>query len=649
MSDTEIRDREQDILQRLKSDDSSEVRQAAFDAGELGLQSAVELLVKRFADSSVGVQEAAERSLRQIRGPRTVQAVAPLLRSENAVVRNIAMDVLREVGSDDLATLTHLLHDEDPDIRIFLADILGSTGSALALAPLCDVLLHDPEVNVRYQAAVSLGDLGNGEAAESLRQAIQDEEWVQYAVMEALAKIKDESCVDILLQALEICSPLVASTVLDALGDIGNVKAAPTLLTYLDKTSGPLRIKALKALIQILGPNSLTLLGAKQLDKLQSYMLAALDDEDEETVAVVLTGLASTGVNPAATKAVLELVARTDPDRQQDLMQREYECLVGIGHNENLEGALHSDNEMVRRLAVEACGQVPGRSGKYALKRHFDTLPPAERPHAMELLSQFGDDRDIPFFVNHLKSTEDPLVLQCALLFLGTAMRHVESAPLMLELLNHPSDIVRETALTACLALEDEETVMAIVAHADSENVEMRRMAVYAMGQVNPEVFAEQLAVAVQDPDPDVRRTALEAIGRGWPLSPEKLEALAWCLKDENREVRQMVVEQLGNEVDAQVVPLLLEALEDSDDWVKIRAVEALGQNRVTDAVPALVSMMESSSLLVQLKIIEALGQIGGDIAFRSLLAFMSFDNAEVQSAAAEAVDYIRQTEGGYE
>ena len=67
MNEADTMDREQDILRRLASDDSSEVRQAAFEAGDLGLQSAVAPLVEHFANSSVGVQEAAERALRKIR------------------------------------------------------------------------------------------------------------------------------------------------------------------------------------------------------------------------------------------------------------------------------------------------------------------------------------------------------------------------------------------------------------------------------------------------------------------------------------------------------------------------------------------------------------------------------------------------------
>ena len=644
MSDVDAQ-KEQDVLKRLASENASLARQAAFDAGDLRLESAVPLLVEHFANSSVGVQEASERALRQIRGAAAVRAVIPLLRSQDAVVRNIAMDVLREIGVDDLATLTRLLYDQDPDIRIFIADILGSSDSSMALAPLCDVLLHDSEVNVRYQAAVSLGELRRPEAVESLRQALDDEEWVQYAVMEALAKIKDGSCVDVLVHALDRCSPLVASTVLDALGEINSVKSAPMLLSYLDKSSGPLRIKALKAIIRILGPNSLSLLGAKQLDKLQAYMLAALDDEDEDTVKVVLQGLAFTGVNPTATRAVFRLVERTDPVRQQELLQHAFQCIVGIGYNEALEEALLDSNELVCRMAVDACGHIEGRAGKYALKRHFDALPAEERQRAMEILARCGDDRDIPFFNNHMDTAEDAQVLRSALEFLGNNMRHRESAPRMLALLHHPDPAVKEAALSACLALEDEDTVRAIVAHAEDEDPDLRRMAVYTMGYVNAGLFAEQLARAVQDPVTEVRRVGLEAIGYGWPPSPEKLAALEFCLRDESRDVRQLAVELLGTYGEEGGESLLLEALHDPDDWVRVRAVEALGRNRVSSAVPELVTMMEHSNLLVQLKIAEALGQIGGDMAFQALLGFMSYESPEVQAAAAEAIDRIRGEE----
>ena len=225
-----------EYLALLKSDDKEIVREGAFRAGEDNCVEAVSMLAELLQTNHLGIQEAADSSLRKIGGKETVQAVLPLLRSDDAPVRNLSMDILREVGSHDLAALIALVHDEDADIRIFVSDILGSTGNVLAVEPLCDALLKDPEVNVRYQAAVSLGELGMSEAAGCLNKAITDEEWVQYSVIEALTKIGHSSSVDALVKALDTASDLVASMIIDSLGEMGNVKAVTMLLKRIEES-----------------------------------------------------------------------------------------------------------------------------------------------------------------------------------------------------------------------------------------------------------------------------------------------------------------------------------------------------------------------------------------------------------------------------
>lgn len=637
---------EESILKALHSDDHSVVRQAAFDAAQDDVKSAVPKLVELFTSESVGVQEAVEFSLRKIRGAEAVELVIPYLRSEEVTVRNIAMDILREINGDNLGALIDLVSDEDPDIRIFAADILGTSGSPLALAPLCKALTDDPEINVRYQAAISLGTLKNPDAAKYLCQAIQDEEWVQYAVMEALAKIRDTSCVDILLDALQTSSPLVASIIMDALGDINNIKAAPYLLAFIEKSSGPLRIKALKSTIQILGPNSLALLGAQQLNSLQDYMLEGLKENNDETLKVVLQGLASIGVRPEVTQAVLELVETINPDLQQELLQASLDCLIKIGYNEKLEEALESENSVLRKIAIEACGVLEGKAGRFALKRHFEILPPEDKSRTIELLSEGSDEHDIPFFVNHLASDMDPAILCASLNFVGVMQLHLPAAPQMLELLMHQDPTVRETALEACLALEDEETVMKIVSLIDSEDPEMRKIAVYTMGSVNAEYFIDELTRAMDDSSEQVRKTALQAIGYALPPCDAKNNVLMLAISDDSREVRLSAVEMLGENVTEATIPALLSSLADPDDWVKVRALEALGGYQVVEAIPHLVEMMHNNSELVQLNIINTLTQIGGDQAFQALMNFLSYDNAEIQEAAQEAITNLTRDLG---
>ena len=636
---------EQDILARLASDDPDEARGAAFEAGDMELASAVDLLVRHIQSENLGVQEAAENALRRIRGAAAVAAVAPLLRSEDAPVRNSAMDILREIGSDDIKILAALLHDDDPDIRIFAADILGTSNSPVAVSILCEALEHDPEVNVRYQVCISLGSLGSADAAPALSGALRDEEWVQFAAVEALAKIRAESCVDILISALQDCSELVASTIINALGEMGNVRAVPILLQRLDTSSGPLRNTIVKASVQILGAPSLGLFAPKELATFRSYLLVALTDEDEEIVQAALTGLSGLG-DVEATRAVLRLAGRLDPMREHDLLLSALHCLTAIGYNEGLREGLASGDEQIVRAAVEVCGNVGCRRCAGLLVEAFETLDRDMRRAAAHHLSRIGDKSDVSFFMELLENADDPHIIKEALHFLGVQTSCVNSSPLLLRCIEHPYDDVKEAALEACLALHDDEVNARLTGMAHDADPVRRMMAVYSMGRINAGDYLSSLEEALEDPVPDIRKVALEAIGGLCGEDPKRFELLAPRLSDESREVRLGLVELAGEVVTPESTDLLAKALDDSDDWVRIRAVESLGRRRVAKVLPELVHMLEDGELLVTLKIIEALGAIGGKTAFRALLSLTGHEDPDVQRAVAEAIAHIREEQG---
>lgn len=631
------------ILQRLAGEDSEDVRAAAFDAGDAGLVTAVELLVKHIQSGNLGVQEAAEYALRQIRGSAAVAAVSPLLRSEDASVRNSAMDILREIGSDDMKVMGALLHDPDPDVRIFITDILGSSGHRVAVSLLADALLHDTEVNVRYQAGVSLGALGFPEADKPLSKALEDEEWVQFAAIEGLARLRADSCADILLGALPKASELVASTIINALGEMGNVKAVPILLKMLDQVSGPLRNKTVKAVVQILGPQSLGLLGPRDMEKLREYLLASLDDED--ILDTVLDGLSAVG-GESGTRAVLILAGGLDPMRQHDLVESVHDCLVGIGFNEALREALGCGNELTVQAAVRACGSIGDSTCVKALEEFFWTYDrDMQRTTAEYLATMPGMNSDV-FFLEVLNSHADVHVVRSALNYLGKSDRAVAAAPKMLELLDSPHFDVKEAALEACLALNDEATNTALAELFKSGDPVQRMMGAYAMGRINTRGFLTELTEALEDEIPDIRKVALEAIGELCVQSPELWELIAPRLNDENRDVRLAMVAILGQSESPKSAALLQNALDDEDDWVRIRTVEALGQRRQPVVVPRLVQMLEGCDLLVMLKLIEALGAIGGNVAFRAVLSLTSHEDSDVQQAAADAIARIRAEKG---
>ena len=644
--DTTFSEHAPSILQQFDSSDPDELRAAAFEAAASRMPDAVPHLVRLIQSSNLGVQEAAEDALRSIRGPEVVRGVAPLLRSDSPSVRNSAMDILREISEDDMKTITSLLFDEDADMRIFAADILGTSKAHSAVTLLSEALLSDPEVNVRYQAAVSLGVLGNPSAADALRRAMHDEEWVQFSVVEALSKIRARSCLDILMKALPVSSGLVASTIIDALGEMNNLKAVPLLLQQLDSASGPLRNKAVKAIVQILGARSLGLLVPKEQEKFQAYLMEALEDEDEDIIRAVLTGLSGMG-SPATTKAVLKRAALLDPAKQQDLLLDVNRCLVSMGFNKALADAFHDADEQLTQLAVEACCNMPSDMAVDALIRSFWGFTRDVQRAAIDYLAKQGSERHIPFFRDILERTDvDAHVIKGAMAFLGAKVRCAESGERILSFLTHRYDDVKEVALEAAIALKDPAVNSRLADLYQEEDPLLRMMAVYAMGRIGVRKYFSELSSALEDAVPDIRKVALEALAEDRSEFSKRLPMLAARVHDENREVRLAFMDVLGNCSDNAATELLSQALDDPDDWVRIRAIEALSRRRMVSVVPHLVRMLETSEIMVTLKIIEALGAIGDNVAFRTLLGVMGHEDPEVQQAAAEAIARIREEQG---
>ncbi|TVM19895.1 HEAT repeat domain-containing protein [Oceanidesulfovibrio indonesiensis] len=629
------------VLKLLSSDDPHDIREGAFTAGDERMAEAVEPLVLHLQSGSLGVQEAADAALRQIGGEKAVAALIPLLRSDDVPVRNLAMDILREIGKQDVDTLIELLRDEDPDMRIFASDILGETRNPLVVGPLCRALLKDPEVNVRYQAAVSLGTVASEEAAGCLNKALEDEEWVQFAVIEALTKIRDESSINALAKAMSRSTDLVSSMIIDALGEMGNIKAVALLLKRLEASPTALRNKIVKAVVNILGGKSLSLLSQDERENLRVYALIALEDEDEEIQDAAIQGLAYVG-GEKASAAILKLAAKLDPVSNQDRIESMAAALASIGNTKALEAALSGDEWKKGMVALEAYRRIGDPQFAGHLQEAFPHKDLDMQRAITTVLREIADDGATDFFLGVLEEQEDGDVLKDAAEFLGLKVKAPQALPLLFRLLDHPFDDVKDMALEAIIAINGPEVRQRFKELFDSEEPLDRLMATYALGRLGHEDDLNDLQRALEDPVPEIRKIALESLDDMCFELDRLLPLTIGCLSDEEREVRLAVVEILGKCHDDAVLPYLEQALGDEDDWVRIRALEALGERRATQTIPKIVPLLESDNTLILLKVIEALGDIGGENAFRSLFTVLDNENSEVQAAAEEALAKLK-------
>ncbi len=632
----------EDIIQQLQSNVPEEQREAAFSARDSEDKRTVPLLVDLLRSPNIGVQEAADMALRKMGGKETVQGLIPLLFEQSAPVRNLAMDILRHVGHNDMNSIIRLLQEEYSDIRIFAADILGSSDSYMAVGPLCETLVSDSDVNVRYQAAVSLGDLRRKEAVEYLNQALEDEEWVQFAVIEALLKIRDESSINALGSALDYSTELVNSMIVDALGEMGSIKAVPMLLSKLDNDlDTAMRNKIIKALVNILGGKAINYLSDTERKKFKEYLLIALQDDDEGIQDAGVKGISSIG-SERGSWLILQLAAALDPDLQEERREMMVESLARMGMTEALQEALFSEKESLNSVAIAVLSRLGGKEAADNLMQAFWDKGRDLQREISSILSNIAGTGAKGFFLKVLENHEDGDVLKNALRFLGSKCADTESAEMILRFLNHPWDDVKEIALDAVLNIDTPEVMDRFREMAYSEDPTFRLMAVYAFGKLGARENMQILKNALNDEVSHVRQLAMEGLAALCYESGETLEMLTPLLRDESRDVRLTLVELLGGCNRPESIPYLIQAMEDRDEWVRVRAVETLGERKETSVVSNIVQLLKDNSTMVRIKAVETLGEMGGEDSFQALLDVLRSGDEEIMEMAERALDKIQ-------
>jgi HEAT repeat protein len=630
------------VFALLQSDDPESQREGAFMAGETMNREAIPFLTAMLSSPNLGVQDAADMSLRKIGGQEVVEAIIPLLRSENVATRNLSMDILRQISSQHIAPIIALLKDDDSDIRIFASDILGVTNNYMAVHPLCEAMLHDSEVNVRYQAAVSLGELGKSEATEALNKALGNDDWVNFAVIEALMKIGDEDSITALMGALDKSSELVASIIIDALGGLGHIRAVPVLVKYLDKSAPALRNKTLKAIVNIMGSKGLALLSDEERASFAKYLFAAVEDEDQEVQDAVIVGLSSLGGEDASRK-IFSLVANIDPETEPDRYSRAIKGLVSQGMTHVLRQVCRSDDDRASQAAIEV---LIGLGTPEAAKECMDVFWGKGRDIQRAIakgISTTACKESKPFFLRVLKDSSDGDLLKSALKFLGIRMRFEDVVDQIIPFLGHQFNDVKEVALDACVAIGGktvEGVLISMLAHNDPTQ---RMMGIYGLARIDATRYMKEFEAALDDDSVDVRKVAMESLVGLCDTNNEILPRIvSRMIKSESVDIRRSLVNLLGTSQCPGTISFLITALEDDDIWVRIRAVESLGVRGKEEAVSALAALLEKDNSLVCIKVAKALAQIGGQQAFQELLKVLDAEDMEVQEAAEQALDSMQ-------
>lgn len=244
------------LISQLTAEDLEVRRSAVVALGRIGDPHATPALVNTLSDEALAIDAAT--ALTQIGDVRAVDGLLDLVGSEDASIRQAAVNAINSLQPAMSERIIPLLNDPDPNVResaVKIAGYFGYPEAASALINLSrdpnervrcaaiehlpfiederafDVLLHamkEETPTARAAAARALGNMDAPEVTQRLIEGLSDEEvWVRYFSARALGRLRARESVEALERVIaKEKFNHVRIAALDSLGQIGGQRVA---------------------------------------------------------------------------------------------------------------------------------------------------------------------------------------------------------------------------------------------------------------------------------------------------------------------------------------------------------------------------------------------------------------------------------------
>jgi HEAT repeat protein len=179
---------------QLSQGDASARRWAARDLTDCADGSAA-LVAQLQVEEEASVREVIFTALTRRGDAMAVAGLVAFLRSEDAALRNEAIESMKQLPEAVAAMMHRLLGDADSDVRIFAVNILESLRHPDVERWLCDVIDSDRHVNVCATAVDLLGELGTAASLQALirlKARFADEPYIQFAADLAIKRVQED-------------------------------------------------------------------------------------------------------------------------------------------------------------------------------------------------------------------------------------------------------------------------------------------------------------------------------------------------------------------------------------------------------------------------------------------------------------------------
>jgi HEAT repeat protein len=309
--------------------------------------------------------------------------------------------------------------------------------------------------------------------------------------------------------------------------------------------------------------------------------------------------------------------------------------------NDVLRNLLTNPSSRIREAAAFAAGENERHELRGPLEHQLGDSVPGPAAMAAWALGELQDPASEQALIEAVHSTA-PRVRLAGVWALGE-LQDASAAREVVPMLRDPDSAMRATAAEALGEMKSARTGAALVGALTDRAASVREAAVRALDDLREHSAIPALeGMVLNDPDPDIRRAAANALGDF--SASRSLEPLARALADRDPEVQREAAEAIGDLDDvSKAPPALVRASASTDLELRRRATRTLGKIGDPATVTALAERITDDDKDVRLSAVEGLGEMKVPSAIPSLTRALGDRDPEVRRAAAEALGKSRE------
>ena len=556
---------------------------------------AIELLAGMLIDENNSVVQSAVRAIVEIGSIEAIEHMILLLKSDNARLRNLAIEVLSHIGASALPRVTELLGDFDPDIRKFAIDIL-KTMSTHDIQDALVRALYDDNVNVAADAAEVLGHLGLKAAVPFLIECLEKEPWLKSAAIRSLGRIGGANALKTLLKVSQKEESIILFCVVTALGDIADPKGL-SYLAQIFNTSDPVLTFAAAHAVE----KSLSKAGEKDIQKAKDVIKAKrlismlqIRNTDHIRSAVRLLGFFR---EKSAMPAILKLYVKP----KQDLFEDIEGAILNIRPDKLapilniIEDPKQPDD--IKISLVRVLKKLNDINAYDALALCLENSREALAVEIIRTMGSLGDPRSVDILHNGLTDPAEAIRKACVV-----GLATFKQPGSVLPLCNMALDESDDVRMAAAKTLRQYDHVQLVEMIQNLLNMDRPESLCFGLSMIkedNTIDFQKEICRLCSHDSDEVKKNAVKKAGN--LKTKMAFESIVPLFSDKNPKVRLAGIRTLENFPKFDIEKLLLKAVgSDKDVWNRYEAVKLIGKMNLIHLKTDLTRLLENSPELIK-------------------------------------------------